>query len=320
MNRVLLTGAAGFAGSHIADLFVHCTDWEIVSLDCLTYAGRLDRLAHLPRNRVRSLYHDFGTPLPDALLKQLAGIRYIVHNGAESHVARSLQDPGVFVRSNIIGTFNMLEAARKLNPDTFLYVSTDEVFGPGKAVPYTEADPLRPSNPYSASKAGGEMLVQSYHSAFGLPTLISRTMNMFGERQHPEKFVPMTIRKILAGEPVDIHVGPNGKSGTRQWLHACIQADALLYMLGMGQRGEAYHVAGTERSNEEVAGLIAQALGKTPVLRHVDILAKNGGHDLSYAIDDAKLHALGWKPSTSLELMLQRTVKWTAAHREWLAE
>lgn len=320
MISVLLTGAAGFAGSHIAEHFIHNTDWEVVSLDCLTYAGRLDRLAHLPGKRVRALYHDFSTPLPDALMKQLDGVRYIIHNGAESHVARSLVNPGAFVQSNIIGTFNMLEAARRLNPETFLYVSTDEVFGPGSGVPYREDDPLRPSNPYSASKAGGEMLVQAYHSAFGLPTMISRTMNMFGERQHPEKFVPMTIRKILASERLSIHVDPDGKSGARQWLHAEVQADALLYMLGMGVRGEAYHVAGVERSNAEIARLIAEALGRPYTFQCVDILAKNGGHDLTYSIDDAKLHALGWKPRAAFEHLLERTVRWTAEHPEWLTE
>lgn len=320
MSRILLTGAAGFAGAHIAEHFIERTDWEIVSLDALTYAGRLDRLAHLPAKRIRALYHDFGEPLPDELLKELDGVQYIIHNGAESHVGRSLVNPGTFVRSNVIGTFNILEAARRLQPDTFLYVSTDEVFGPADDVSYKESDPLRPSNPYSASKAGGEMLVQSYHAAFGLPTLVSRTMNMFGERQHPEKFVPMTVRKILDGQTVDIHVGPDGRPGRRQWLHASTQAAALLFMLGFGRRGEAYHVGGIEKNNAEMAALIAEAAGRRLLSRPVDVLAEHGGHDLAYEIDDSKLRALGWQPPARIESALRATVKWTAAHPEWLVD
>ena len=157
MATVLITGACGFAGAHIAEEMIS-QGHSVVSLDCLTYAGRLDRLAHLPRNKVKAVWCDFSHPISDGVLKEVGNVDYIIHNGAESHVLRSFQHPRTFAESNIIGTLNVLEAARKLDPRKFIYVSTDEVFGPSTDHPFHEDDALAPTNPYSAAKAAGEMI------------------------------------------------------------------------------------------------------------------------------------------------------------------
>jgi dTDP-glucose 4,6-dehydratase len=324
MTRVLVTGACGFAGSHIVEWFVNHTDWEVVALDCLTYAGNLAALKHLPQNRVEVVHHDFRKPFNDFLLNTYSLIKrvdYIVHNGAESHVMRSLKNPAVFVDSNITGTVNMLEAARHIEPAKFIYVSTDEVFGPAKAgYSYTEKDALWPSNPYSATKAAGELYAHAYRQAFGVPVIITRSNNMFGERQHPEKFVPMTIRKILQETTVDIHTNGEGVPNTRQWMHASTQASALLFLLEHGTVGEKYHVGGSEYTNLEIAQDIANILMLHLNFRFVDIERQFPGHDHGYSVDDSKIRRLGWKPPVNFFSALCSTVDWTKQHPEWLAE
>jgi dTDP-glucose 4,6-dehydratase len=323
MVRILITGAAGFAGSHIAEEMI-AQGHDVISLDCLTYAGRLDNLTHLPRNRVRNVWCDFSQPISDGVLKEIGSVDYIVHNGAESHVLRSFQYPRSFAMSNIIGTLNVLEAARKLKPSKFIYVSTDEVFGPASGKPFKEDDPLRPTNPYAATKASGEFLAYSYFRSFGLPVIISRTMNMFGERQHPEKCVPLMIKKILAGECVPIHavnrtLGMGGwVPGSRHWLHARNQANALHFLLENGVPGEKYNIGGEKRTNLEIYQIIARTIG---VLSQYEWSWPIGPiHDFSYSLDDSKIKDMGWKPSMDFETSLRNTVLWTIQNRQWLEE
>ena len=321
--RVLVTGAAGFAGSHIAEEMID-QGHDVVSLDCLTYAGRLDNLAHLPANRIKSVWCDFSAPISDGVLKEIGQVDHVIHNGAESHVLRSFSYPRTFVMSNVIGTLNVLEAARKLNPKKFIYVSTDEVFGPALGKSFKENDPLQPTNPYAATKASGEFLAYSYFRSFGLPVVISRTMNMFGERQHPEKCVPLMIKKILRGAPVQIHatnptlaVG-GWISGTRHWLHARNQANALQFLLKAGLPGEKYNVGGEQHSNLEIYQTIAGTIG---VLAQFEWAHPQGPiHDMDYSLDDSKIKAMGWKPPKDFETSLRETVKWTVAHPEWLED
>jgi len=217
----------------------------------------------------------------------------------------------------------VLEAARKLQPKKFIYISTDEVFGPAREVPYKENDLLRPTNPYAATKASGEFLAYSYFHSFDLPVIISRTMNMFGERQHPEKFVPMTIRKILRGEEVKIHGTFNNadvkwgwQSGTRNWLHARAQANALVFLLAHGIPGEKYNIAGTEKSNLEVFRIIARCLKVLTAWEWAEPDAPV--HDLSYALNDSKIRSMGWKPPLDFQESLQQTVLWTKENQKWL--
>ena len=316
--RVLVTGAAGFAGSHIAEEMID-QGHDVVSLDCLTYAGRLDNLAHLPANRIKSVWCDFSAPISDGVLKEIGQVDHVIHNGAESHVLRSFSYPRTFVMSNVIGTLNVLEAARKLNPKKFIYVSTDEVFGPALGKSFKENDPLQPTNPYAATKASGEFLAYSYFRSFGLPVVISRTMNMFGERQHPEKCVPLMIRKILRGEPVPVHAVETDRqwiSGARHWLHARNQANALAFLLNWGVPGEKYNIGGEERRNIEIFQIIARTIG---VLAQYEWAHPLGPvHDFDYCLDDTKIRAMGWKPPRDFEESLRETVRWTVAHPDWL--
>lgn len=321
MKKVLITGGAGFTGSHIVERILRETEWKIISLDRLTYAGSLDRLAHLPKERIKVVHHDFRVPFEAQLLRELDGVDYIIHNGAETHVKRSFTTPGLFIESNIIGTFHVLEAARKLSPERFLYTSTDEVFGPSSVNQcFTENDSLIPSNPYSASKAGGEMLVRAYFRSFQLQTITTRTMNMFGERQHPEKFIPMTIRKILQGEKVTIHVSPKQEIGSRQWLHASVQASAIIFLLEKGVPGEVYHIAGENHCNLSIARRIADILEMDLGWSLVNAYEEFPAHDLHYSIDATKILKLGWFNRASFEAQLAKTVRWTKEHPDWLRE
>lgn len=323
MKKVLLTGSCGFAGAHILRHVMETTDWHVLALDRLTYAGDMDRISEYRQNpRLTFIYHDFRAQLSAGVLRRLEGTDYIIHNGAESDVSRSLSDPEPFVQSNVVGTFNMLEAAKKLGCERYVQVSTDEVLGPApEGTDHIETDPIRPSNPYSAAKAGAEALAYAYFKSYRVPTVISRTMNLMGERQHVEKMVPMTIRKVLAGEVVTIH-GNAEAIGSRKWLHARNQAAALCFLLTNPavRDGETYHVAGDEKNNLEIATLIAAILGRKLEYEMLDFHAVRLGHDRRYSLDDRKLRALGWKPQVDFLSSLQRTVEWTVRpeNRVWL--
>jgi dTDP-glucose 4,6-dehydratase len=317
INRVLVTGACGFAGSHLVEELI-ATGAQVVALDNLTYAGRLDRLSHVDHSCLKFVDYDFRLPFSDAFLKSLGPIDYVIHNGAETHVARSLKDPKIFVESNIFGTLNVLEAARRLSLRKFIYVSTDEVFGPSTGQAFKETDLLNPKNPYAATKAAGEHLTYSYFRSFGLPAIITRTMNMFGERQYVEKFVPNTIRKILNRETVSVYVSRTGEMGTRHWLHAQEQAAALNDLLIVGIPGEAYHISsGTVKSNLEIANLIASILKMPSIFK---IVSPDGpDHDLHYSIDDSKMRRL-WPRNDDFDAQFTKTVLWYKDHPEYLEE
>jgi dTDP-glucose 4,6-dehydratase len=323
-DKVLCTGAAGFAGAHIVSHLMANTDWDIVALDRLSYAGSLERLAEWQGNpRLKVVFHDFRAVYPASVLHVLDGVRYVIHNGAETHVERSIHDPEPFVTSNVLGTMNTLEAARQLGVEHFIYVSTDEVHGPApKGVDFTEESPIRPSNPYSASKAGGEALAFAWWKCYQLPVTTTRTMNLIGEKQHAEKFVPMCIRKMLRGEKITIHGRRNGDGswvlGARKWIHARNQADALLFLLQLQQRGgsrnpilgETFHIAGVERDNLEIAQFVARTLERKLDHEIVDIHADRPGHDLRYSLCDDKIKALGWTPPIPFEDSLQKCIQW----------
>jgi dTDP-glucose 4,6-dehydratase len=321
MTTIAITGAAGFVGHHLCDHVLATTDWNIVALDRLTYAGRLDRLAHLRGPRVNFIFHDFRAQFPPHVLRALGPATYLVHNGGETHVNNSLTDPRLFMESNVTGTMNVLEACRALSIEKMIFTSTDEVFGPApEGVSYVECDPIRPSNPYSASKASGEALCHAWHDSFHVPTIVTRTMNMFGERQHPEKFVPLVLKNALHKETVLIHASASHKVGSRCWLHARNQADAMLFLLHNGAPGETYHVAGDEYTNSEIAALIGKFAGVSIHSKLVDAESHRPGHDLRYALSDFKLRSMGWKAPVEFRASLQRTVEWTLANPEWLME
>lgn len=316
--KVLVTGACGFVGSHIVEELLETPETQVIALDCLTYAGRLDRLEHLDRSRIKFVNYDFSQPLTDALLHYIGPVNSIIHNGSETHVARSFLYPEKFVQSNIFGTLYMLEAARRMNISKFIYVSTDEVFGPSSDRAFRESDPLLPTNPYAATKAAGEHLVYSYFRSFGLPAVVTRTMNMFGERQHAEKFVPMTVQNILQGNYVDIHVSPSGEMGTRHWLYAGEQAKALRVLLDHGMPGESYNIsAGTVATNLSIANRIARILNKP--LNYRKVVSSAPSHDLHYSIDDSKMRRI-FPALFDFDSLFERTVLWYKYHPQYLED
>ena len=217
MKRVLITGGAGFIAHHLIYYLLKNTDWEIISLDRLDYSGNLNRLNDIlsefsekQKSRIKVVYHDLKSEINPWITKEIGTVNIILHLAAGSHVDRSIDFPMEFVLDNVVGTANILEYARKINQfqdlERFVYFSTDEVFGPApKGIDYKENDRYNSTNPYSASKAGGEELSVAYENTYGLPVYITHTMNVFGERQHPEKFIPMCIKKIRDGELVTIH-------------------------------------------------------------------------------------------------------------------
>lgn len=323
--HVLLTGGAGFIGSHIVE-HIRATrpDWHVSILDRLNYAGSLDRLARWRADdHVQFLFHDFRAALNHSVLPKLGKVNVIIHAGAETHVDNSLADPQVFVESNVLGTFNMLEVARQLKVEKFVMVSTDEVFGPAPdGINYDEAAKYNPSNPYSATKAGAECLASAWAKCYGVPMLITRTMNNFGERQHAEKFVPKAIKASLKGEPLDIHMqrkGNNLSFSSRFWLHARNHADALLFLIDQGQSG-VFHIAGVEKDVLEMAEFIGseKGTGRGMKTQHVDVHSTRPGHDLRYALDDSKLRKLGWNPPVDFEDSLSKTIKWTLENKVWI--
>lgn len=325
--RCFITGGCGFIGHHLVEHLAVNTDWELVVLDRLNYAANLSRLQQWKEqspqrtSRVQFVYHDFRAPFNDALLREIGPVDYFIHLGAESHVENSLFNPELFVQSNVLGTFHCLEAARKMQVQRFVMVSTDEVFGPApKGTDYKEEDRFSPSNPYSATKAGAECLAMAWAKSFELPLVLTRTMNNFGERQHPEKFVPMVMKLVSSEQTVPIHFQYQGNTkviGSRKWLHARNHADAILFLLNTGSLGM-YHIAGEELSNLQMADKIAYMMGRKMHYELVDFHSSRPGHDLRYSLDDSKIRKLGWKPPRTLEQSLEMTVVWTHENQESL--
>lgn len=359
--RILITGGCGFLGSHLVEHFLKNTDHDIVVLDKLTYASSgFDRLrdvaSGLPSRllapaenatRLHVIGCDLSQPIPKGVVDEAhgtlgnGGIDYIIHAAAESHVDNSITDPLPFLMSNVIGTHHLLMSELVMGVQRTFMVSTDEVYGPAEwdYEGYTEYAPYRPANPYAASKAGAECVAFSYANTYGLPVTIVNTMNLIGERQHPEKFVPLVIRKVLAGETVTIHADPTKtRPGTRFYLHCRTFANALGWLIdkdrdGMvamrtGARpGDVYavkmpskiHVCGErEMSNLELAQTIAGFVGKELKYELVDFHSSRPGHDLRYAMDDSKIRGMGWERPMGILDSLKKTVGWYLANPRWL--
>lgn len=335
MTRVLLTGAGGFIGGHTLEHFLINTDWEMVCTDSFKHRGKTDRLRQVmdrftpeQQQRVTVLTHDLTAPISDQLAHAFGDIDYIISMASESHVDRSITDPRDFVVNNVEVILTMLEYARQHPVKKFLQISTDEVYGTAAEGEFhKEGEPHRPSNPYSASKAAQEDICHSYWRTYGIPIAITNTMNIIGERQDCEKFVPMIISKVNAGEEVPIHASKDGVPGTRFYLHARNQADALLFLLknvdfptyAEGVELERFNILGErEVSNLEMAELVAKYAGKELKPKFIDFHSSRPGHDLRYALDGSKMRNAGWRAPLSLEESLERTVKWTLGHPEWL--
>jgi dTDP-glucose 4,6-dehydratase len=311
--RLLVTGGAGFIGSEFVRFTVreHPED-SVIVLDKLTYAGNLANLRTVQASpRFRFVRGDICDATLVASLA--AEVEVIVNFAAESHVDRSLEAPGQFIQTDVYGTYVLLEAARRSGHARFLQVSTDEVYGEVPAGLSTEADPLRPRSPYSASKAGGEMLVWAYRSSYRLPAIITRGSNTYGPYQYPEKIIPLFITNAIDGLPLPIY-GDGG--AVRDYLHVedhCLGIDTALRQ---GTPGEDYNIGcGGEVSGIQVARSVLAELTKPESL--IEHVQDRPGHDRRYALDSARLRALGWEPRIPFEEGLRRTCEWYAANPEW---
>lgn len=323
-TKILVTGGCGFVGSHFVEHFLKNTDWEIFIIDKLNYAsGGFDRLKDIPINeKVRVFASDFAYPISSGIERELRDTSYIFHLGAETHVDRSIENPEHFVMSNVVGTMRLLDFARNLkNLKRFFYFSTDEVYGPAPyGVSYKETDRHSPQNPYAATKSGAEALCTAYHNTYKVPVIIMNCMNIFGERQHPEKFIPMTIKKLLNKEKIIIHSDPTRtKSGSRFYIHARNVAAASLFLAQNGALGEVYHLVGDkEVSNLEIAERIAKIMNAPLDYELVDFHSKRPGHDLRYGLDGSKMKTLGWSLPVDFERSFEKTIRWTLENPRWL--
>lgn len=343
-KRVLITGGAGFIGHHVIDHFLKNTDWEIVSLDRLDYSGNLNRLQDVisrypktDQKRVKIVWHDLKAEIADLTHNFIGEVNVILHLAASSHVDRSITHPMEFVMDNTIGTVNLLNYARRLkNLERLIYFSTDEIFGsapPG--VLYGEYDRYNSTNPYSASKAAAEEFCVAYENTYKLPIFVTHTMNVFGERQHPEKFIPMCIRKIRDGEKIFVHSDPTKtQAGSRFYINAKDVAEAMYFLLhlnssqyeiikdhmnALGVRCPKFNVVGKEEiDNLSMVKIIAEAQKKAPVYEMVDFHTSRPGHDLRYSLDGAFMKKLGWEPRISLRERLHEVTHWSLKNKEWI--
>lgn len=318
--RLLVTGGAGFIGSHFVRYLVEeRPQWEVVVLERLNYAGEYDRLAAY-RDRVQVHFHDLRGEIGHYLGQQIGELDYVLHLAAETHVDKSFAHPAPFVQTNVLGTMNLLEYARESQPrlKAFFFVSTDEVYGAAPAgVDHDESSPHRPSNPYSASKAAAEDLCHAWERSMGVPVIVTNSMNNIGEMQHPEKFVPKIIRAIRDGDVVTVHGSPD-QPGSRKYLYARDHADAVVHLMEHGRRGEKYNLTGEEVNNLELVKRIETLMGAEAKVRFVDFHGARPGHDLRYSLETVKMREVGWTPPTSFAVALEKTVAWTLENPSWL--
>ncbi|BFT75359.1 dTDP-glucose 4,6-dehydratase [Paenibacillus sp. P36] len=314
--KILVTGGAGFIGSN----FVHYMlerypSYQIINLDALTYAGNLENLRSIQENDNYTFVKGDITDstLVNSLFEQ--GVDTVVHFAAESHVDRSILEPDVFVKTNVLGTQVLLEAARKYNVKKFVHVSTDEVYGTlGDTGLFTEETPLAPNSPYSASKAGSDLLVRSYHETFGLPVNITRCSNNYGPYQFPEKLIPLMIANALSDKSLPVY---GDGLNIRDWLYVEDHCSAIDLVLHKGINGEVYNIGGNnERTNIQIVQTILRELGKPESL--IQYVKDRPGHDRRYGIDATKItKELGWEPKHNFETGIHETIRWYLDYQEW---
>ena len=316
MKKLLITGGAGFIGSNFIHYMIkQYPEYEFINLDALTYCGNLENLKTLKDNEnykfIKGNIAD--KELVDEIVKD---VDYIINFAAESHVDRSIEDPEIFIKSNILGTQNLLNAAKKHEIKKFLQVSTDEVYGTlGKTGYFTEETPLQPNSPYSASKAGADLMVRAYHNTFNLPVNITRCSNNYGPYQFPEKLIPLMISNALEDKPLPVY--GDGKN-IRDWLHVYDHCTAIDLVLHKGKLGEVYNIGGhNEKQNIEIVKLILKTLDKPESL--IKFVTDRLGHDRRYAIDSTKItEELGWKPKYTFETGIIETINWYLDNQDWI--
>lgn len=338
MKRVLITGMGGSIGIHFFDHIMTNTDWEVVNIDSFRHKGQFDRISqtleHCPewRKRLKSITHDLTAPLSPRQIKDIGHIDYVINLASLADVWESVDDPVPFIKNNVDLVLNMLEYARIAKPEAFIQFSTDEVYGPAAIDQgHPEWATILPSNPYSASKAAQEAIAIAYWRSYGVPVVITNTMNNFGQYQGSTKYPVIIQKKLMAGEEIEVHSSSDGQLGSRFYIHSRNSADAILFILqnhppylhkpGAVDRPDRYNVVGTARRNNlELAQDIAKLMDKPLKYKLVDFHSKEPGHDLHYGLDGKKLEDLGWKPPVDFETSMKATIDWQTKNPDWIAQ
>ena len=311
--KLLVTGGCGFIGSNFIHIMLEkYLDCEIINLDKLTYAGNPANLKDI-ENYPNYSFIKGDICDPHVVEKAMENVDTVVHFAAESHVDRSIEDGSVFVRTNVLGTNTLLNCALESDIKKFIHVSTDEVYGSIENGSFTEEDNLKPSSPYSSSKAGSDLLAISYHTTYGLPVTLTRCTNNFGPYQYPEKLIPLFITNLLEGKQVPVYgTGLN----IRDWIYVDDHCSGIDFVLNNGNNGEVYNIGGgSELTNLEITYHILEILGKDrSMIRYVE---DRKGHDFRYSLDCTKLKKMGWKPEYDFKAALSNTVKWYIENKWW---
>ena len=310
--KLFVTGAAGFIGSNYVRHVLAGSDDEVTVFDSLTYAGNLSSLADVADDpRYRFVQGDICDR--EAVAEAMAGHDAVVHFAAESHVDRSIVDPDTFVRTNCLGTNVMCDVARHLEVGRFLHISTDEVYGSVEIGSSREDDRLEPRSPYSASKAGSDLIALSYRDTYGLPVLVTRSSNNFGPFQFPEKVIPLFVTNLLDGRKVPLY---GDGLNIRDWIYVEDNCTGVDLVLRKGEVGEVYNIGGgNETTNRELTDKVLSMCGAGEEM--IEYVADRLGHDRRYSVDCSKVRALGWAPARSLDEALAATVEWYRANRSW---
>lgn len=314
--KLLVTGGAGFIGScfvrHILNKY---PDYRVINLDALTYAGNIENLDDVKDNPNYKFIH--GNICDKQLVRELVNeVDAVINFAAESHVDRSITGPEIFVQTNVAGTLNLLQASKEANIQRFLQVSTDEVYGTlGKDGYFYETTPLAPNSPYSASKAGADLLVRAYFETYKMPVLNTRCSNNYGPYQYPEKLIPFFISKLLKNEKVPVY---GDGLNVRDWLYVYDHCSAIDVVLHKGRVGEVYNIGGhNEKTNLEITKIILNAMGKDE--SSIEYVQDRLGHDRRYAIDNRKIQTeLGWQPSLTFEQGIKLTIDWYLKNQDWI--
>ena len=335
-NKLLLTGVSGSIGIHFLAHFMRNTDWDIVGVASFRHKGNADKISDYfnshPEDvsRFTLIAHDLIGPFSETQKKRIGKVDYIINLASASDVEDSIHNPTYFIRNNIESTLNMLEYAKEIKPEAFVQFSTDEVFGPTDGTyGYKEWDSHVPSNPYAASKSCQEQISISYWRTYGIPLILTHTMNNFGEKQSPSKFPVMIQKAIENGEEITIHGEANGEIGSRSYIHSRNVADAVLFILRNTKpylheplkvdKPDCYNIAGDKQlTNLELAQTIARLIGKELRYKIIDSHKARPGHDPHYGLDDSKLKNLGWKSPVSFEESLANCIKWQTTNEEWI--
>jgi len=308
--RFLITGGAGFIGCNfVRHMLKKRPEDEIVVLDKLTYAGRIENLQDV-MDKITFIKGDICNRKD---IEKVGNCDVVFNFAAETHVDRSIIDAGIFVKTDVLGTYNLLEYARRYDVEKYVQISTDEVYGSIEKGSFKETNVLDPSSPYSASKAGADLLVEAYYKTYDLPVLITRSSNNFGPYQYPEKLIPVLILNALHGKPLPIY--GEGRN-VRDWIYVLDNCEAIDVIMHKGKEGEIYNVAaGNEKTNLEITYMILEELKKSKDL--IKFVKDRPGHDRRYSLDCTKIKKLGWQPKYEFEDSLKATIKWYKENEWW---